>query len=100
MRAYGWGEAAFINPITGMAGCCARATSGHVAAAPVKSPINSRRCMSDPTLKRRYLSGSNEYFVALKSDYQTNVVAQRQCPLRVKNGPKAANVCRPLFPPQ
>ena len=30
------------NPITGIAGCCARAASGH-AAAPPKSAINSRR---------------------------------------------------------
>jgi hypothetical protein len=31
------------NPITGMAGCCARAASGHAVAAPPSSVMNSRR---------------------------------------------------------
>src|SRR5262249_44831610 len=34
------------TPITGIAGCCARAASGH-AAAPPSSVMNSRRLMSD-----------------------------------------------------
>ena len=33
------------NPITGIAGCCARAASGHAAAAPPSSVMNSRRCI-------------------------------------------------------
>src|SRR5262249_62094540 len=38
-------EAPFRYPITGIAGCCARATSGHPAAAPAppSSVMNSRR---------------------------------------------------------
>ena len=36
------------TPITGIAGCCARAASGHVAAAPPRSAMNSRRFMSAP----------------------------------------------------
>ena len=39
------GDAALRNPITGTAGCCARAASGHAAAAPPSSVINSRRPM-------------------------------------------------------
>ena len=35
------------NPITGIAGCCARAASGHAAAAPPSSAMNSRRLMPD-----------------------------------------------------
>src|SRR6516162_3508940 len=31
------------NPITGIVGCCARATTGHAAAAPPSSVMNSRR---------------------------------------------------------
>ena len=31
------------NPTTGIVGCCARAASGHVAAAPPTSVMNSRR---------------------------------------------------------
>src|SRR5215813_6138206 len=30
------------------AGCCARAASGHIVAAPPKSVMNSRRCMYPP----------------------------------------------------
>src|SRR5450432_2218846 len=40
---------------------CAMAASGHVAAAPA-SVMNSRRRMCPPKLRRRHLSGSNEYF--------------------------------------
>jgi hypothetical protein len=40
------GERLLRNPITGIAGCCARAASGH-AAAPPSSEMNSRRLMSD-----------------------------------------------------
>ena len=35
------------NPITGIADCCARAASGHAAAAPPSSVMNSRRCSFD-----------------------------------------------------
>jgi hypothetical protein len=35
------------NPTTGIAGCCARAASGHATAAPPSSVMNSRRLMSD-----------------------------------------------------
>ena len=34
------------KPITGIAGCCARAASGHAAAAPPSSVMNSRRSHS------------------------------------------------------
>ena len=36
-------EALLRYPITGIAGCCARAASGHAAAAPPSSVMNSRR---------------------------------------------------------
>jgi hypothetical protein len=35
------------NPITGIVGCCARAASGHAAAALPSSVMNARRLMSD-----------------------------------------------------
>src|SRR5262249_41990857 len=38
------------NPITGIAACCARAASGHAAAAPPSSDMNARRFMSDTGL--------------------------------------------------
>ena len=37
------GSHVLSNPITGIAGCCARAASGHAAAAPPNSVMNSRR---------------------------------------------------------
>jgi hypothetical protein len=37
------GDPRFKYPITGIAGCCARATSGHAAIAPPSSKMNSRR---------------------------------------------------------
>ena len=40
------GDALLRNPITGIAGCCARAASGHAAAAPPSSVMNSRRSHS------------------------------------------------------
>ena len=39
-----------VEVITGIAGCCARAASGHVAAPP-SNVMNSRRCISSPKLK-------------------------------------------------
>jgi hypothetical protein len=38
---------ACMNPTTGIAGCCARAASGHAAAAPPRSAMNSRRPMQN-----------------------------------------------------
>jgi hypothetical protein len=46
------GEPLWRNPITGIAGCCARAASGHATAAPLpKSAMNSRRLMGLPLLR-------------------------------------------------
>ena len=42
-RASSSADAPLRNPITGIAGCCACATIGHVAAAPPRSVMNSRR---------------------------------------------------------
>ena len=39
-------DAPLRKPITGIAGCCARAATGHAAAAPPSSVMNSRRCHS------------------------------------------------------
>jgi hypothetical protein len=36
------------NPITGIAGCCARAASGNAAIVPVISKMNSRRFIANP----------------------------------------------------
>jgi len=36
------------KPTTGIAGCCARVASGHAAAAPPRSDMNSRRVIRSP----------------------------------------------------
>ena len=41
------------HPITGIAGCCARAASGHAAAAPPSSVMNSRRLSFDHLVGER-----------------------------------------------
>ena len=50
------------NPITGIARCCARAASGQAPPHRRASVMNSRRFMSDPKVRKRHLSGSNDYF--------------------------------------
>jgi hypothetical protein len=41
------------NPITGIAPCCARAASGHAAATPPSSVMNSRRFIRSPRRRAR-----------------------------------------------
>ena len=61
------------NPMVGsFPGCCPAAASGHTTAAPPKSVMNLRRFMSDPKLRRRHLSGSNEYFDRGRNWYQNH----------------------------
>src|SRR5213079_3672795 len=47
-------DALLRNPITGVAGCCARAASGHAATAPPSSVMNSRRLLSSTGLSLRF----------------------------------------------
>ena len=47
----GLGRPLLRKPIPGIAGCCARALSGHAAAAPPSSVMNSRRPMSSTGLR-------------------------------------------------
>jgi len=42
------GETPLRNPITGIAGCCARAASGHATAAPPRSVIRRRQAILSP----------------------------------------------------
>ena len=51
------GDAPLRNPITGIAGCCARAASGH-AAAPPSSVMNSRRFIRSPRRRGRAASAA------------------------------------------
>jgi hypothetical protein len=48
---------AFVPAITGIAGCCARAASGQVTAALLRSVIKSRRFRRRPERKRSNIAG-------------------------------------------
>src|SRR6516165_2111495 len=47
-----------MNPTTGIAACCARAVSGHVTTALLKSLMNSRRLMGFTPLAENHLRKS------------------------------------------
>ena len=59
------------RPITGIAGCCARAASGHAAVAPQRRLMNSRRRISAPKLRGQHCTGSNEYFDKTETGIET-----------------------------
>jgi Tripartite tricarboxylate transporter family receptor len=52
-RASPWADPSRINPITGIAGCCDRAASGHATVAPPSSVMNSRRFIRSIGIKAR-----------------------------------------------
>ena len=58
--AYRSASALLRNPITGIAGCCARAASGHAAAAPPSSVMNSRRFIRSPRRRGRAASAERQ----------------------------------------
>ena len=67
-------EAPLRNPITGIAGCCARAASGHAAAAPPSSVMNSRRFIRSPRRRGRAAVGRHieaERLGGLEVDHQS-----------------------------
>src|SRR5450759_2354118 len=55
------------------------------AAAPTKSVMNSRRRMPDPKLRRRHLTGLNEYFDRAETGIKTIAAVHSQC--RFSNRP-------------
>src|SRR5262245_8359271 len=60
-RTYAPGEAMWRNPITGMAGCCARAASGQTTAEPAITLMNSRRLI-------RVLAQARDHATRLQND--------------------------------
>src|SRR4030081_3926046 len=64
------------------AGCCALAASGHVAAVPPKSVMNSRRCMHPPEGKLIDASSLTRYDgAAVRKGSQSTLDAATQCPV-------------------
>src|SRR5262245_59397253 len=91
-----FGEPLLRNPITGITGCCARAASGHAAAAPPRSRMNSRRLMGT--------------FVRLRAAHYHAVAEERRCASQQKLRANVADGSRaavratlalsPLCPPK
>src|ERR1039458_10557509 len=73
------------NPIAGIAGCCARAASGHIAAPP-KTPRKFRRFMLTPWLCTKHPNDTNEHF-----DRALKLASKPlpQCTANVRCGSKA-----------
>ena len=75
------GDATLKNPITGVAGCCARAANDH-ATAPPSSDTNWRRLITEPTELNDY---SRETRAAEWGRWSvcTAAIRGRECRLRV-----------------
>src|SRR5947208_938120 len=61
------------NPITGFVGCWARAASGHVAAAPPMSVINSRRLIGIPSCEDQTLSHCRKAVLCITACWPTRL---------------------------
>src|SRR5215475_12996403 len=61
------GEVTQRNPITGIAGCCARAASGLAAPTLPSSVMNSRRFMTDPLLILRDPDSADYHTVQMRA---------------------------------
>src|SRR5690348_17205 len=81
------GDCPLMNPITGIAACCARAENGHVAAAPPTRLMNSRRLIAAPDVQD-------------KTSYRLKATLGKgaRCPLWVISGHLHCNRSCPLYP--
>ena len=87
------------KPMVGsLLACCARAARGHTAAAPPRSVMNSRRCMSSPKLRRRDPNASNEYFDRAQTGRQNHCRSAQPMSLRVKGGGPGRSSPWALYP--
>src|SRR5947208_2901174 len=68
------------------ANCCARAASGHAAAAPPSSVMNSRRFMSDMGAPPPYANAGHQKAMALRSRFAA--------PLAYHGGAASSSVAR------
>src|SRR5450759_1629730 len=67
-----------MKPITGIA-VCPRAAIGHATAAPPKSVMNSRRCMSSPKRRRRIVSAQTSTLIGAETGIKTITAVHSQC---------------------
>ena len=75
------------NPITGIAGCCARAVRGDVTVAPPRSVMNSRRrIFRSQAQETQHCIGSNEYFDRIGAGSASKPLPQ--CTANVADGSK------------
>src|SRR5262249_33149002 len=69
------------KPITGIAGCCARAARGHAAAAPPRSVMNARRLMevlASGLAAARYHTVASERRCASQQKLRADVAARKR----------------------
>ena len=76
-------------------GCCARAASGHVAAAPPISVMNSRRCMSTPSSGDSIVSAQTSTLIGAETGIKTIAAVHSQCLLWVISGQTTPGQKRP-----
>jgi hypothetical protein len=76
------GEPALRYPTTGIVGCCARAASGHVAAALPSRVTKSRRLMCSPQAEGRILSRWVNVSVVHHSKFDSRLAAMGHKPRR------------------
>ena len=89
------GDPGLRNPITGIAGCCARAANGHAAAPPI-SVMNSRRRISWPgTARNIHIIGRRGLYIAAKQSrlcrlgvMRVGLSMRQECPLFLQSLPK------------
>ena len=91
-----------IKPITGIAGCCARAASGQAAAEPTM-PMKSRRRIAFPKAQTARLgfaitAGICDRRNGLETSSCTAAILSRPCPLWVNNCRATCPASRPLYP--
>jgi hypothetical protein len=90
-------RAAAEKPITGIAGCCARAASGHATAAPPISAINSRRPIPEARMAagRRWMRPCPGVAMALPSPHYPRPERLLLAPLRHRNVPLGIPLAAP-----
>src|SRR5271169_1141181 len=86
------------NPITGTAGCCARAVGGHAAAAAPITPRKSRRRIPASTPRRCIVLACATALEGAGNALGIGLAGDCGCPLWVLSGHREASGSCPLYP--
>jgi hypothetical protein len=80
-------------------GCCARAVSGQVVAAPPRSVMNSRRLMLDPKLSRRIIATKPTTLIGAEPASRTSLLVAADVRIEVINRHERVALKCPLGEP-